>query len=174
MTGQKPPGPPGRYRVRRVSGVISTDDLIAGRHKHSTTDAAALAQHLLEDRMPGFAATVRTGDAIVADAIFGIGSSREQAVSALLAAGIRLVIAPAYGRIFFRNCWNLGLPAIDGCAKFPLAEGDELEVDLSTGRLWAWGNCWHFGAVPREMLQLLDAGGLLPYIQKMDLTHGST
>lgn len=165
MTSPNRPSPLRTYRVRRVSGVISTDDIIAGRHKHSTTDSNALAQHVLEDRLPGFAATVRIGDAIVADAIFGIGSSREQAVSALLAAGVRLIVSPAYGRIFFRNCWNLGLPAIEVKAALPLKEGDELEVDLETGRLWAHGACMTFGAPPAEMLRLTESGGLLPYIK---------
>jgi len=46
---------------------------------------------------------------LVAGSAFGIGSSREQAVSALLSAGIRLVIAGSFGPIFEKNAANLGL-----------------------------------------------------------------
>lgn len=40
---------------------------------------------------------------------FGCGSSREGAVWALLQAGIRCVIAPSFGEIFFGNCFQNGL-----------------------------------------------------------------
>uniref|UniRef100_B0T6M5 3-isopropylmalate dehydratase n=1 Tax=Caulobacter sp. (strain K31) TaxID=366602 RepID=B0T6M5_CAUSK len=40
---------------------------------------------------------------------FGCGSSREGAVTALAAMGIRCVIAPSYGDIFYANCFQNGL-----------------------------------------------------------------
>src|SRR3954470_22866685 len=100
-------------RTRNVAGVISTDDIIPARYKHSFVDPADMAKHVFENLLPGFAATLRTGDVILGSDTFGVGSSREQAVSSLLASGVKAVIAPRFGRIFFRNAWNLGLIAIE-------------------------------------------------------------
>lgn len=55
----------------------------------------------------------RNAKFIVAGANFGCASSREQAVTALSAFGIRCVIAPSMGEIFFNNCFRFGvLPII--------------------------------------------------------------
>ncbi len=57
-----------------------------------------------------FAKEVSPGDIIVAGKNFGCGSSREQAVIALKAAGVSAVVAKSFARIFYRNAVNLGLP----------------------------------------------------------------
>lgn len=48
---------------------------------------------------------------ILAGPNFGCGSSREHAVWSLQQMGIRAVIAPSYGEIFYSNCFNNGLLA---------------------------------------------------------------
>ena len=154
---------PGTYRARRISGVISTDDIIPGRFKHMYTDTSKLARHVFENRFPGLAATLAEGDLIAADDTFGIGSSREQAVSSLLAAGVKGVIAPRFGRIFFRNAWNLGLLAIELNGAM-LGEGEPVSVDIRCGRLVTARCTVNFTPPPREMLETLDAGGLLQRI----------
>jgi 3-isopropylmalate/(R)-2-methylmalate dehydratase small subunit len=151
---------PSRFRARRVHGVISTDDILPARYKHRTVDPAEFAPHVFENVLPGFAATLREGDALVGDDTFGIGSSREQAVSALLAAGVEAVFAPRFGRIFFRNAWNLGLLAIE-VDTAALAEGAELELDLEGGRLAAAGAELAFVPVPADLVEIVRAGGLL-------------
>ncbi len=45
---------------------------------------------------------------IVAGEDFGCGSSRETAPLALAAAGVKVIVAKSFARIFFRNCINLG------------------------------------------------------------------
>ena len=75
-------------RVRRIDRIISTDDIIPGRYKHMFTDTSELAKHVFENIFPGLAETFREGDVIISSTIFGIGSSREQAVSSLLAAAV--------------------------------------------------------------------------------------
>jgi len=50
--------------------------------------------------------------AIIAGPNFGCGSSREAAVYALVDAGVRAVIAPSFGDIFFANAANNGLLAL--------------------------------------------------------------
>lgn len=152
----------GRGRV--ISGVVSTDDIIAGRYKHAYTDPAKLAPHVFEAFAPGFAATLEPGDIIIADAQFGIGSSREQAVTALMATGVVAVVAPIFGRIFFRNCWNLGLPAIE-LDLGGVEDYDAVAIDFEGG-LVAHGERRHeFPPPAPEILAMWRSGGLLATIK---------
>jgi 3-isopropylmalate/(R)-2-methylmalate dehydratase small subunit len=154
-----------RLRIRRVSGVISTDDIIPGRYKHMFTDPAELAKHVFENLMPGFAASLKPGDALHSSDTFGIGSSREQAVSALMAAGIKAVIAPRFGRIFFRNAWNLGLMAVEIDGISP-PESEPVDLDVVNGKLiGAFGQAT-FAPPPPQMLEVVAAGGLLAVVQQ--------
>ena len=155
-----------RCRARWVAGAISTDDIIPGRYKHMYTDPSDLARHVFENLRPGFAATLAPGDAICCPEIFGIGSSREQAVSSLSAAGVVAVIAPRFGRIFFRNCWNLGLLPLETPPP-PFAEGEPLEIDLAAAEIRAAGARHPFRPIPPEMLAMREQGGLLAMIQSL-------
>ncbi|WP_417809086.1 3-isopropylmalate dehydratase [Thioclava sp.] len=150
-------------RTRRISGVISTDDIIPGRYKHMHTDTSKLAQHVFENRFPGLAATFHASDLIVADDTFGIGSSREQAVSSLLAAGVTVIVAPRFGRIFFRNCWNLGMFAIEADA-LRFAEGENIVVNIGDGSLIGADTVVNFTPPPQRMLDMVAAGGLIPSV----------
>ena len=153
-------------RVRRILDVaVSTDDILPARYKHASANPADFRDHVFEHFMPGFAASLSPGDVIVARRIFGIGSSREQAVSALMATGIAAVIAPAFGRIFFRNSWNLALPALETANAGSLDEGDLISIDLSNGVLVVNQRSVEFAPVPIELLRLLKGGGLLASIR---------
>ena len=151
-------------RIRTIVGPISTDDIIPGRYKHMYTDPKDLARHVFENRYPGYAETLKPGDALYCREIFGIGSSREQAVTSLLAAGVVIVFAPSFGRIFFRNAWNLGLITI----KLPpcdLTENDEVTVDLTRGELRTARGIQPFIPPPPFMLTMRAEGGLLAQVQ---------
>ena len=153
------------FRVRRIGGTISTDDIIPARYKHMYTDPVQLAPHLFEAYQPGFVDTLEPGDALVGDEIFGIGSSREQAVTTLLASGLRLVLAPRFGRILFRNCWNLGLPAIEVDTR-ALPDGARIEVDLHQGEVRCAGAvAARFAVPPAFLLDMVDRGGLLRVVE---------
>ena len=76
-----------QLRARRISGAVSTDDILPARYKHASTNPDELAKHVFEYFVPPGFAPFAPGDCIIADSVFGIGSSREQAVSALMAAG---------------------------------------------------------------------------------------
>ncbi|MFF5403851.1 hypothetical protein ACFY8K_03730 [Streptomyces misionensis] len=153
------------HRVRRVAGMVSTDDIIPARYKHMHTDPKLLAPHLFEAYLPGFVDTVQPGDAIVSDSVFGIGSSREQAVSTLLANGIGLVIAPRFGRILFRNCWNLALPAIETDTD-RLTEGMTISLDLGRGEIRCEGTILStFPKPPPLLLEMISQGGLLSRVK---------
>ncbi len=152
-------------RARVIDGPISTDDIIPGKYKHMYTDPRDMARHVFENRYPGYAATLAEGDALVCLSIFGIGSSREQAVTSLLAAGVKAVVAPHFGRIFFRNCWNLGLLPIklSDCA---VEEGAPVTLDLIAGELRNPGGARAFQPPPSFMLEMRAAGGLLARVRE--------
>ena len=147
---------------------IDTDLIIAARYLNMKRPEE-LAQHLMEDRDPEFSRKVRPGDIIVAEENFGCGSSREHAPLAIKGAGVQVVIAKSFARIFYRNAFNTGLAimvareAVDG-----IRQGDELEVDPTSGviRDLTTGVDYQAEALPEFMQQLVAAGGLLPYLKR--------
>lgn len=145
---------------------VDTDLIIPARYLVST-DPAELALHCLEDVIPGFASRVRPGDLIVAGKNFGCGSSREHAPLALAGAGIAAVLAPSFARIFYRNAINIGLPVLE-VVPGPVADGDELEVDLTSGRVTSRTRGWTAEAQPQPpfMREMYAAGGLIPYVRR--------
>lgn len=151
------------HRVMNVQGVISTDDIIPARYKHMYTEPEDLASHVFEHRFPGMAEGFRHGDALVSDSITGIGSSREQAVSALLGCGVAVVMAPKFGRIFYRNCWNLGLPALEVDTS-GLACVEEVELSLKDGRVRSGQFDIAFAPVPNLMIEMVESGGMLSFV----------
>jgi 3-isopropylmalate dehydratase small subunit len=130
-------------------------------------DNAYVAQHVFEQLVPGFAARVKPGDVVVAGGNFGINSSREQAVHVLRAMGISAIVARSFGRQFFRNCINNGLPAIE-CDVVGIVQGDEVDIDLPAGRVVvaARGIARKVAPLPAAVQALLAAGGLIPFLQK--------
>ena len=130
-------------------------------------DTAWIAQHAFEQIAPGFVSRLNAGDVIVAGRNFGINSSREQAVHALRLIGVAAVIAPAFGRQFFRNAINNGLPVVE-CDVAAIEEGDALEVDLSAGLVKVASRRIErtFPPLPAAIQSLLAAGGLIPFLQK--------
>jgi 3-isopropylmalate/(R)-2-methylmalate dehydratase small subunit len=146
---------------------ISTDHIIAGRYAHLRSNLIELAKHVLEDADPTFVTRVKAGDFIVAGSNFGLGSSREHAPLVIRMSGVSAILAKTVARIFFRNAINLGLPVLI-CDTDKIDDGDELEIDLLAGmvRDITNGSQLTFGKIPEVMLNILDEGGLIPYIKK--------
>lgn len=147
---------------------IDTDIIIPARYLN-TTDPSELAAHCMEGIDPEFHRKVKNGDILVAGENFGCGSSREHAPIAIKACGISCIIAKSFARIFYRNAFNLGLPLIEcRSAVENIENGDQLEVDLSGGRIFniTKGRDFSIPPIPEFMLELLNAGGLMPYIRK--------
>jgi 3-isopropylmalate/(R)-2-methylmalate dehydratase small subunit len=144
---------------------IDTDVLAPG--SLMKLPAGDLAAHCLEAIRPDFAPGVRPGDVVVAGRSFGIGSSREQAAASLKLLGVRAVLALSYARIFWRNALNLGLPALILPEAARIADGDLVSVDWTTGRLenGSSGETWQIQPLPGHMLQIVEAGGLMPYLK---------
>jgi 3-isopropylmalate/(R)-2-methylmalate dehydratase small subunit len=146
---------------------INTDYIISGRYKFKIQDPVELAKHVMEDLDPNFYSKLKKGDFIVAGSNFGCGSSREQAPMAIKYAGISAVLAKSFARIFYRNCFNLGLPAIE-CDTDGIAEGDELEVDLDSGTIKnkTKSTSIKISPIPKTMQTLLADGGLVEHFKK--------
>jgi len=145
---------------------ISTDHIAPGRYFHLRSNLPELAKHVLEDARAEFAAQVKPGDFVVGGANFGQGSSREHAPTVIKLAGVSAVLAKSFARIFFRNCINVGLPAII-CDTDKIDEGDQLEVDLAEGvlRNLTKGTEFKIPALPPVMSKILSEGGLAAYIK---------
>ena len=156
-----------RGRAFKFGDNISTDDIAPGRWFHLRSNLPELAKHLLEDVSPGFASRVKPGDFIVAGKNFGQGSSREHAAVIIKMAGVSAIVAKSTARIFFRNAINVGLPVLI-CDSDRINDGDELEVDLKAGRVVniTSGAELASGKFPQVMINILDEGGLIPYIKK--------
>jgi 3-isopropylmalate/(R)-2-methylmalate dehydratase small subunit len=154
-------------RAFKFGDEISTDHIIPGRYAHLRSNLPVLAAHVMEDADPSFAGKVKPGDFIVAGSNFGLGSSREHAPLVIKMAGVSAVLAKSVARIFFRNAINLGLPILL-CDTDKIADGDQLEVDLTSGTIKDLNNGESLtsGRIPQAMLDILNDGGLLPYISK--------
>jgi 3-isopropylmalate/(R)-2-methylmalate dehydratase small subunit len=154
-------------RVFKFGDNISTDHITPGRLAHLRSNLPELAKHVMEDADPTFVSRVTPGDFIVAGNNFGLGSSREHAPLVIKMAGVSAILAKSVARIFFRNAINLGLPVLI-CDTDKINDGDKLEVDLAVGTIKdiTNGNRLTFSKIPEVMLNILDEGGLIPYIQK--------
>jgi 3-isopropylmalate dehydratase small subunit len=152
-------------RVRLLGDDINTDVHCSSKY-HPGRDNAFVAQHAFEQLSPGFASRFAKGDVIVAGGNFGNNSSREQAVHILRLMGASAVVAVSFGRQFFRNCINNGLPVIE-CDVAGVVEGDEIEVDLAGGRvaIAARGIVRETPPLPGAVHAILAAGGLLPFLK---------
>jgi 3-isopropylmalate dehydratase small subunit len=144
---------------------IDTDVLAPGPYMKKPL--AELARHCMEAVDPGFADRVRPGDIVVGGVGFGIGSSREQAVQALLELGVGAVVAKGFARIFYRNALNLGLPALV-CADLEASEGDDLEVRPVEGRIvnHTRGRAYACEPIPAALMDVVAAGGLMPWLER--------
>jgi 3-isopropylmalate/(R)-2-methylmalate dehydratase small subunit len=122
-----------RGKVWKFGDDVDTDVIIPARYL-LTHDPKELAEHVMEDIDPTFAGQVEEGDIIVAGKNFGCGSSREHAPIAIKGAGVSVVLAKSYARIFYRNAINIGLPIVECPEAIDDAEtGDILEVDTDEG-----------------------------------------
>jgi 3-isopropylmalate/(R)-2-methylmalate dehydratase small subunit len=155
-------------RARLFGDDVNTDYIITSRRKRESIDPLVLRQYLFEEIDAKFAATVRPGDLIVAGKNFGCGSAMEVAVTAVLGAGIRAVVAQSFSRTYFRNAINNGLlPVV--CDTCGIHEGDRLVIAESGGGLTvrneSTSKLLTASPLPKIMFDILQAGGLVPYFK---------
>lgn len=156
----------------RVSGRIHLfgdhvdTDVILPTHAIVTTDPKMLAQNCFSGIIPGFVDKVAAGDIIIAGENFGCGSSREHAPLAIRACGIGCVVAASFGRIFYRNAINIGLPVVECREAIAHAvQNATAEVDFISSTLTLAGAQFAIPQYPPELLQILSMGGLVPFMK---------
>ena len=166
-------------RVWKFGKDVDTDELFAGRfimggdETNQSQYQEFIARSGLSDvghreNIPrDFLTKVAKGDIIVAEENFGIGSSRQQAAETLKFKGVQAVVADSIHRIFFRNFWNLGCPAIDLpgiSAEFET--GQEIMINLRQGTIKNLNTGKEFEfrlIIPSWFIDMVEAGGLIPY-----------
>jgi 3-isopropylmalate/(R)-2-methylmalate dehydratase small subunit len=155
-------------RIYKFGDNINTDVIYPGKYLSVTTDRQEMARHCFETVHPDFLKHAKPGDIIVAGKNFGCGSSREQAAACLKYFGISLIIAESFARIFFRNAINLGLPVlVVSDITHRVDHNDTLEIDFKNGIIKNMKTGEELQAVklPSTILGIINAGGLIPYLQ---------
>lgn len=149
---------------------INTDLIFPKPFFKPSYEPGEMARHSMAGLSEDFASKAKPGDVIVAGPNFGCGSSREEAAGSLKELGIAALLAPSFSRLFTRNSINFGLPsiALPGIDQH-VSEGDEIELDLTQGRLWNRTNGYEADLPPMapETLRLIDDGGIRAYTQRI-------
>ena len=174
------PGVPAKVRGRLLflpQDNLNTDGIYGKDYTYrDDMTPEMMARVIFENYDPGLAARLERGDVVVGGLNFGSGSSREQAVTALQAKGLPLVIAGSFSQTYLRNAFNNGYLCVEvpelvnrlkGLFSAEIAAkaktilpGDELDIDFSSGSLAYRGETWRFpplGSVPQS---LVVAGGV--------------
>ena len=147
---------------------IDTDVIIPARYLN-TSVPEELAKHCMEDLDANFVSKIEFGDILVAEENFGCGSSREHAPISIKAAGISVIIAKSFARIFYRNAINTGLPimespeAVDG-----IRDGDEVEVDADAGVIvnLTRNETYQAQPFPPFVKDIIEKGGLIESVRQ--------
>jgi 3-isopropylmalate/(R)-2-methylmalate dehydratase small subunit len=144
---------------------VDTDVLYPGMYLN-VTDVEQMTQHLFEGLDPSLRDELGGDTALVVGSNFGTGSSREHVPQAMAASGIRFLVGKSFARIFYRNCINLGLPAVVSPEAVDAASpGSALRLDLEGGSVEVDGRELPIAPVPEFMREMFAAGGLVPWIR---------
>lgn len=156
-----------RGKIHVVGDNISADHIIAAKYINKVAGIKEMLPYLLEEVSPGLAEHIQPGDILVAGDNFGSGSSREHAPLLLKESGLSCVIAKSFGRNFFRNAINIGLPLAE-VQWNKMNSGDIVEVSFSAGQICnkTTNESFNFPNLPAIMEKILASGGLIPYFQK--------
>lgn len=144
---------------------INTDTMAPGLYFKEPM--AEMARHCLEAIDPEFAPNVQPGDIVVAGRNFGVGSAREQAAMAFRELGVGAILARSFSRIFYRNAINFGLPLLTLPEDAVVSAGDVLEVDPVAGTIdnTSTGQVLRVEPIPAHLMQMITAGGLMPWLK---------
>ena len=155
-------------KVWRYGDNIDTDVIIPARYLNSF-DPKELASHCMVDIDETFAQNVVEGDIMVGGKNFGCGSSREHAPIAIKAAGVPVIVAANFARIFYRNGINIGLPLLEiGDDVEKIKAGHKLRIDVSAGTVenLTTGDVFKAQPLPGFIQDIAKAGGLVNYVKE--------
>lgn len=157
-----------RGRCWKFGDNIPTDQIV--RSDRALVSLQEMREHVLENLNPAFARDVQPGDVLVAGAHFGQSSGRAVAPKALKATGIGVVVVEYAARLFYRNCFEIGLPLLEcpGITGF-VEDGDVLRVDMTAGTVVNEANGHQASARPVDpfLMDMLNAGGLIAMAAKL-------
>lgn len=153
-------------RVWKFGDDVDTDQIIPARYL-VTTDEKELARHCLEIPDPDFSKKAQEGDILIGGKNFGCGSSREHAPISIKGLGIRCIVAKSFARIFYRNTFNIGMCAIE-CPELvdAVQSGQTITVVPEEGVIKLNGQVFRAQPLPPFMQQLVELGGLMPWVHK--------
>lgn len=145
-------------------------DLVTSYPKYKDVeDEEGLKRICMSSFDPEFSKKVKKGDILVAGRNFGFGHPHVQAHYAIKAVGISCVIAESIARQWHRTAISVGLPAF-ACQHVQESTrlGDRLEVDFAAGKVMnvTTGRALSFPPLPPTILETLESGGTIPYLQK--------
>ncbi len=153
-------------RTWKYGDNVNTDVIFPGKYTYTVTDEAEMAKHALEDLDPAFVTGVKAGDIVVGGNNWGCGSSREQAVTCLVAAGVKVLIAKSIARIYFRNAVNGGLlPVVCPPAVDAIQNGEVVSVNTEQYRITCAAGVFEFPPLSPSLKAILEAGGLIPMLR---------
>src|SRR6056297_3069525 len=151
----------------KVGNDVDTDLIIAAKYLNDSSDEN-MREHCLENVIENFSSVINQGDILVAGKNFGCGSSREHAPISIKAAGISVVVAKSFARIFYRNSINIGLPIVTAPdAVDEIEQGDELKIDVDKGELvnLTKGKTYETEIFPEFIKEIIAKGNLLNYVK---------
>jgi 3-isopropylmalate/(R)-2-methylmalate dehydratase small subunit len=153
-------------KVFKVGDNVNTDYIIPAKYL-DLYEPEDLSPHAFEGLGEGYPKILQGHRVVVGGENFGLGSAREQAPNALKGAGIEAIVAKSFARIFYRNTLNVGVAAIE-CPEAAMAvgQGEEVEIDLERGTLMAQDRTFHFPVFPKPLIELLHAGGMVPFLRR--------
>ncbi len=154
-----------RGRVHRFGDDISTDVHLSVKYRSPGTTLEELKRDAFKEIDPEFSEKVQQGDVLVAGENFGLVSSRQDSAVVLRELGVSCVLAKSFGHMFYRNAINSGLPVI-ACDTDTIQAGDEIEVDPMAGEARAGDETITFPPFPDGLWSMIEAGGLIPYLQE--------
>ena len=146
---------------------IDTDQIYPGRFVQYT-DVEDVKKYAMHGADKKFVEKLNHGDIIIAGTNFGCGSSREHAAITLKAVGVGVILAESFGRIFYRNAINLGLPVVI-CPNISslVKDGQNINVDLEKGIVSNEnGKIAKIEPFSEYVLNILENGGIKELIKK--------
>lgn len=153
-------------RVWKFGSDVDTDQIVPGRFAPYMRPEADVGDAAFIEARPEFAKEAKPGDLIVALDNFGCGSSREYAAEALRRRQIGAIIANSFARIFFRNALNLGIPLFTAPDIVnELQDGEVVSFDINIGVIRTENAEYPLPELPAFARQILDAGGIVPYVK---------
>jgi len=155
-----------QHTVHVYGDNVNTDVIFPGKYTYTLKTSEEIAAHALEDLDAGFVARVQPDDVVVAGVNWGMGSSREQAVTCLALNSVKIIVAASFGGLYMRNCINQGVyPIVCAGLSMAVKTGDTLVLDREAGVIEAAGQVWPIPSVSASVAAMLKAGGLLAMLQ---------